>query len=84
MYLKKSEIEEEGITKVKCDMCFYPQTVIAHALIAEQFFKYFNEVISMDNYSVITRECRDLDIKCIVPDVSDSLYFSMQLNELNH
>ncbi|KAE8283305.1 hypothetical protein D5F01_LYC18707 [Larimichthys crocea] len=44
------------------------KTVIAHALIAEQFFKYFNEVISMDNYSVITRECRDLDIKCIVPD----------------
>ncbi|TKS92072.1 hypothetical protein D9C73_025727 [Collichthys lucidus] len=44
------------------------KTAIAHALLANQSFTYLNEVISMDNYSVITRECQDLEIKCIVPD----------------
>ncbi|XP_044036756.1 uncharacterized protein LOC122868653 isoform X3 [Siniperca chuatsi] len=46
----------------------YNEIVIAHALLGNHSFTYFNEVMSMDSHSVITRDCRDLQVKCIVPD----------------
>nr|XP_046272209.1 uncharacterized protein LOC124073781 isoform X2 [Scatophagus argus] len=45
---------------------FDNQTLIAHG--KDQFFQYESSVISMDNDSVTTRDCRDLTIKYIVPD----------------
>ncbi|XP_035510149.1 uncharacterized protein LOC118322543 [Morone saxatilis] len=40
--------------------------LIAHALLGDQTFKFVNTVMSMDNYSVITRDCQDLQVKHIV------------------
>ncbi|XP_070837637.1 uncharacterized protein [Chaetodon trifascialis] len=47
------------------------QTVIAHAELTSQSFKFVKEVSSMDQYSVITTACKDLKVKCIVPHGRD-------------
>ncbi|XP_032393738.1 uncharacterized protein LOC116703206 [Etheostoma spectabile] len=41
------------------------KTLIAHAVLGIQWFSYLNEVMSMDNHSVVTRDCRDLRVECI-------------------
>ncbi|XP_078125989.1 uncharacterized protein LOC144530340 isoform X2 [Sander vitreus] len=41
------------------------KTLIAHAVLGTQFFRYLNEVMSMDNHSLVTRDCRDLRVECI-------------------
>ncbi|XP_031168392.1 uncharacterized protein LOC116059450 isoform X2 [Sander lucioperca] len=41
------------------------KTLIAHAVLGTQLFRYLNEVMSMDNHSLVTRDCRDLRVECI-------------------
>ncbi|XP_051245272.1 uncharacterized protein LOC127357108 isoform X1 [Dicentrarchus labrax] len=40
--------------------------LIAYASLGDQSFEFMNKVMSMDNYSVITRDCQDLQVKHIV------------------
>ncbi|XP_026211099.1 uncharacterized protein LOC113158921 [Anabas testudineus] len=44
------------------------QTLIANAKTGKQDNLLLNVVLSMDNCSIITRECSDLRIQCIVPN----------------
>lgn len=61
---------------------FSLQTVIAHALLGDQSFRYVSEVRSMDKYSLITRNCRDLQVKCIIPYVSFPLFqYVLEFNQ---
>ncbi|XP_034749070.1 uncharacterized protein LOC117957442 [Etheostoma cragini] len=41
------------------------KTLIARAVLAIQSFSYLNEVMSMDNHSLVTRDCRELRVECI-------------------
>ncbi|KAF1379624.1 hypothetical protein PFLUV_G00177970 [Perca fluviatilis] len=49
---------------------FDNKTLIAHTARGTQLFRYSNEVISMDNHSLVTRDCRDLRVECIFPNGS--------------
>ncbi len=63
-------------------LLFTQQTLIAHA--SNESFQFSNQVRSMDNHSVTTRDCQDLLIKCIFHIVSVPLFYMyLYMNWIN-